>query len=67
MYVLLFLYMNCTIVYKNCTKLYIYVLKNENFTSGAMYCSVPVKVSVLGHIPANRLLVPKSDILTTPL
>ncbi len=54
----------------NCVqKLYniIHVLKNKNFTSGAMYCSVPVKVSVLGHIPANRLLVPKSDILTTPL
>ncbi len=32
-----------------------------------MYWSVPVKVSVLGQMPASRLLVPKSDILTTPL
>jgi hypothetical protein len=36
-------------------------------TSGAMYCSVPVNVSVLGQIPAKRFEVPKSEILTTPL
>ena len=42
--------------------------KNVNSsTSGAMYCRVPVNVSVLGQMPANRLLVPKSEILTTPL
>lgn len=32
-----------------------------------MYCNVPVNVSVLGQSPANRLDIPKSDILTTPL
>ena len=36
-------------------------------TSGAMYWRVPVNVSVLGQMPARRLLVPKSEILTTPL
>ena len=30
-------------------------------------CSVPVKVAVLGQIPASLLEVPKSEILTTPL
>jgi hypothetical protein len=38
-----------------------------SITSGAMYCNVPVKVSVLGHSPANLFDVPKSDIFTTPL
>ena len=30
-------------------------------------CRVPVKVAVLGQIPASLLEVPKSEILTTPL
>lgn len=38
-----------------------------SITSGAMYCNVPVKVSVLGQRPANLFDVPKSDIFTTPL
>ena len=38
-----------------------------SITSGAIYCSVPVNVSVLKHKPASRFDVPKSDILTTPL
>ena len=28
---------------------------------------LPAKVPVLGRMPANLLLVPKSDIFTTPL
>ena len=28
---------------------------------------IPAKVAVLGQMPASLLLVPKSDILTTPL
>lgn len=38
-----------------------------SITSGAIYCNVPVNVSVLGHKPANRFDMPKSEIFTTPL
>ena len=44
-----------------------YPLCPLSITSGAMYCKVPVNVAVLGQMPASLLLVPKSEILTTPL
>ena len=37
------------------------------FCQVPLTCSVPVKVAVLGQIPASLLEVPKSEILTTPL
>ena len=44
-----------------------YPLCPLSITSGAMYWRVPVKVAVLSQIPPSLLLVPKSDIFTTPL
>lgn len=43
------------------------LLLQKNWSSSSFERTLPVKVSVQGLIPANRLEVPKSEIFNTPL